>query len=138
MRNLSIFPKAAWVVVCCATSLWGLDSRRPLGEISHDQWGPEQGFSWGAVYAIAQSADGYLWIGTDQGLVRFDGASFRLLDSKRAPTLPPGRVLGLLADHQNNLWIRFATEGLFRYRSGSIADVIAGQEDRLIEMIDAR
>jgi signal transduction histidine kinase/ligand-binding sensor domain-containing protein len=90
------------------------------------------------VYAIAQSADGYLWIGTDQGLVRFDGASFRLLDSKRAPTLPPGRVLGLLADHQNNLWIRFATEGLFRYRSGSIADVIAGQEDRLIEMMYRR
>ena len=125
-------------VVCCAASLRALDSRRPLAEISHDQWGPEQGFSWGAVYAIAQTEDGYLWIGTEQGLVRFDGASFRLLDSKRAPSLPPGRVFGLLADHENNLWIRLATEGLFRYRNGGINDMLAGQEDRLIEMMYRR
>jgi signal transduction histidine kinase/ligand-binding sensor domain-containing protein len=135
---LSTFPKAVLAVVCCAASLRALDSRRPFAEISHDQWGPDRGFPWGAVHAIAQTEDGYLWIGTEQGLVRFDGTSFRLLDSKRAPALPPGRVLGLLADHENNLWIRFATEGLFRYRDGGINDMIAGQEDRLIEMMYRR
>jgi signal transduction histidine kinase/ligand-binding sensor domain-containing protein len=138
LRNLNTFPKALLAVLCGAASLCGLDSRRPLAEIPHDQWGPEQGFSWGAVHAITQTEDGYLWIGTDHGLVRFDGASFRLLDAKRAPALPSGRVLGLLADHKNNLWIRFSTEGLFRYRNGRIVDMVAGQEDRLIEMMYRR
>ena len=138
MKNFNTFLKAVLAVACSAASLQALDSRRPLAEISHDQWGPEQGFSWGAVHAIAQTEDGYLWIGAEQGLVRFDGARFRLLDSNKAPALPTGRVLGLLADRENNLWVRFATEGLFRYRNGRIDDMLAGQEDRLIEMMYRR
>jgi ligand-binding sensor domain-containing protein len=135
---LNTFHKALLVAAFSATSLQALDSQRPLAEISRDQWGPEQGFSWGSIHAIAQTGDGYLWIGTEQGLVRFDGVSFRLLDSRRAPALPSGRVLGLLADDENNLWIRLATEGLFRYRNGAIKDMLAGQEDRLIEMMYRR
>ena len=144
MRNSNTFHKASLGVrallgvVLCAVSAQALDSRRPLSEFRHDQWGIDQGFSWGEVHAIAQTNDGYLWIGTDQGLVRFDGESFRLLDQRTAPALPASRVLGLIADNENNLWIRFAAEGLFRYRNGAIKDMLAGDSIHSIEMMHRR
>ena len=137
MRNSSTSHKALFAVILFALPARALDPRRPLDEFFHDQWGIEQGFSFGTVYAIAQTNDGYLWIGTDQGLVRFDGKGFRILD-KKEPALPSGRVLGLIADSENNLWIRLATEGLYRYRNGAVADMLAGRSDRQIAMMYRR
>jgi ligand-binding sensor domain-containing protein len=48
-------------------------AQQVASEYSHERWGREKGFPWGSVTAIAQSADGYLWVGTNRGLVRFDG-----------------------------------------------------------------
>jgi signal transduction histidine kinase len=138
LRNSSTSHKALLGVVLFAASAWALDSHRPLSEFPHDRWGIEQGISFGAVYAIAQTNDGYLWIGTDQGLVRFDGKGFHLLDKKDAPALPSGRVLGLIADNENNLWIRLATDGLFRYRNGAVKDMIAGRADRVVVVMCRR
>ena len=137
MRNSSICRNALLGVVLFVFPAWTLDSRRPLTEFHHDKWGIEQGFTFGAVYAIAQTSDGYLWVGTDQGLVRFDGKSFHLLVNREG-ALPSGRVLGLIADNENNLWIRLATEGLFRYRNGAINDMLAGRPDRQIAMMYRR
>jgi signal transduction histidine kinase/ligand-binding sensor domain-containing protein len=138
LRTSSISRKAILGVILFAVPAWALDPRRPLTEFPRDQWGIEQGFSFGAVYAIAQTSDGYLWIGTDRGLVRFDGKGFRILENKDAPSLPSGRVLGLIADSENNLWIRLAAEGLFRYRNGAVTDMLAGRDDRLIAMMYRR
>jgi hypothetical protein len=66
-------------------------------------WGTEQGFPRGPVYAIAQTPDGYLWIGTEAGLVRFDGWNFRLVkDDSGAFTITS--VLGL-SDRQRRLFV---------------------------------
>ncbi|HEX5689813.1 MAG TPA: two-component regulator propeller domain-containing protein, partial [Roseiflexaceae bacterium] len=86
-----------------------------------DQWGAEQGFPGGPVYAIAQTPDGYLWIGTEKGLVRFDG--WRFQPFPHADT--PAPVLGLLADAEGNLWIRLRSPSLLRYRAGKFENVIA-------------
>ena len=137
MRNSSTSHRALFAVILFALPARALDPRRPLTEFFHDQWGIEQGFSFGTVYAIAQTNDGYLWIGTDQGLVRFDGKGFHFLDKKDA-ALPSGRVLGLIADSENNLWIRLATEGLYRYRNGAVTDMLAGRSDRQIAMMYRR
>src|SRR4051812_19182275 len=70
-----------------------------------DRWGRESGFPPRPVYAIAQGNDGYLWIGTEQGLVRFDGQSFRSIDnSNPADTVRP--VIGLTAVANGDLWVR--------------------------------
>ncbi len=53
-----------------------LDSTRAVSEYLHDEWGTEKGWPGGSITAIAQTSDGYLWIGTDKGLVRFDGLNF--------------------------------------------------------------
>ena len=70
-----------------------------MSQYVHERWGTEQGFPRGPVYAIAQSSDGYLWIGTRAGLVRFDGLNFRLV--RDAPELLNNdNVLGLTPDRR--------------------------------------
>ncbi|MEP7362405.1 MAG: two-component regulator propeller domain-containing protein [Acidobacteriota bacterium] len=87
-----------------------------------DRWGPDQGFPRGPVYAISQTPDGYLWIGTEAGLVRFDGLNFRLI---RGKSMPVGSVLGLTEDGEGNLWVRMAGPTLLRYRDGVFTDAMA-------------
>jgi signal transduction histidine kinase/ligand-binding sensor domain-containing protein len=102
-----------------------LDPNRAMSQYVHDRWGPEQGFPGGAVYAIAQTADGYLWIGTEHGLVRFDGLNFHLMKHTDAPGAPEGPVSGLTADLEGNLWIRTQYMGLLRYREGTFQNILA-------------
>ncbi len=64
------------VAVCFASRAYGLDPDRAMSQYTHDYWNVGQGFAGGPVYAIAQTKDGYLWLGTEMGLVRFDGSRF--------------------------------------------------------------
>src|SRR6185295_20404184 len=80
------------------------------------------GFPRGPVYAITQTSDGYLWIGTEAGLVRFDGISFRLITNDATPI---SSVLGLVADNENNLWVRLQGPTILRYRNGVFEDAMA-------------
>jgi ligand-binding sensor domain-containing protein len=58
---------------------YAIDQPLSVSMYIRDQWGAERGFPGGPVYAITQTADGYLWIGTEKGLIRFDGLNFRLI-----------------------------------------------------------
>lgn len=100
-----------------------LDPNRRMSQYVRDAWGAEQGFPGGTVNAIAETDDGYLWIGAEQGLVRFDGLSFRLFNHTNLAALPAGPILGLTADAEGNLWIRPQSPGLVRYRAGIFHDV---------------
>lgn len=101
-----------------ATGLaYGIDPSRAMSQYVHDRWGPEQGFPAGPVYAISQGGDGYLWIGTEAGLVRFDGWSFRVIkDESRALTI--GGVLGLTPDRHGCLWLWLQDRTIVRYCKG--------------------
>jgi len=100
---------------------YAIDPNRAMSQYVHQRWGTEQGFPPGPVYAIAQSSDGYLWIGAQAGLVRFDGLNFRLI--REAPELAKNTgVLGLTADSDGNLWIRLEGATLLRYRDGVFDD----------------
>jgi signal transduction histidine kinase/ligand-binding sensor domain-containing protein len=74
-------------------------------------WGQRDGFPLGSTHAIAQDDDGYLWLGTDAGLVRFDGVRF--LPWTPPETDPPlrGSIRSLLAAHDGSLWIGFGEAG---------------------------
>src|SRR5215510_10272270 len=56
---------------------FALDPNRQMSQYVWRRWGSESEFSASPVHAISQTPDGYLWIGTDRGLVRFDGFDFR-------------------------------------------------------------
>ena len=89
----------------------------------HDEWSAEQGYPGGPAYAITQT-DGYLWIGTANGLVRFDGFTFRLIQEQNSTLLPVGPVLGLTADASGDLWIRPESPSLMSYRDGTFRNVM--------------
>lgn len=113
---------AALALVCFAGSANGLGSNKTISQYLRDHWGAEQGFPGGTVYAFAQTPDGYLWIGAEKGLVRFDGVSFRLFQHSNTPTLPDGPVLGLAVDGEGALWLRLGPT-MLRYQNGVVQDV---------------
>ncbi|MCG5051962.1 MAG: LuxR C-terminal-related transcriptional regulator [Myxococcales bacterium] len=70
------------------------------------------------VHAVAQTPDRFLWIGTQRGLVRFDGHRMVLFDGARTPGLPAGAVTALLVDARGTLWVGTEQGGL-AYRTGA-------------------
>jgi len=87
-----------------------VDPERHISQYGHTAWRIQDGFFDGAPYSIAQTADGYLWIGGANGLLRFDGVRF-------VPWPPPGKqllspvVARVLAARDGSLWIG-TTRGL--------------------------
>src|SRR6266496_5607845 len=68
-------------------------------------WQTDDGLPQNSVYAIAQTADGYLWVGTHEGLARFDGVNFRSVDEKTVPELKHGWITALCAPAGGGLWV---------------------------------
>src|SRR5258705_405539 len=108
---------AALAGVCFAVSASALDPIRTVSQYLHDSWGTERGFPGGTITAIAQTSDGYLWIGTDKGLVRFDGFNFRRFERAQPETILIGPVRTLLVDATDHLWILLQDTQVFRYQN---------------------
>ena len=96
--------------------LWAAAPDDP-GYFSH-VWQTEDGLPQNAVSAVVQTRDGYLWVGTYNGLARFDGVRFAVFDSSNTPELRNCRVTALHEDPDGNLWIGHETGDLTRYRQG--------------------
>jgi ligand-binding sensor domain-containing protein/signal transduction histidine kinase len=94
-----------------------LDSRRELSRFSQEVWLTENGLPQNTVHSIAQTRDGYVWIGTEEGLARFDGVRFTVFDLRNTPQLKSNYIRTLLADRRGALWIGTA-QGLIRMLDG--------------------
>jgi len=103
----------------CPQSLSALDPNRTFSQCIVSRWGSRDAFPGGAINAVAQTPDGFLWIGAERGLVRFDGISFRLFEHDNTPSLPAGHVRGLVVDSGGVLWVRMESPYLMRYRGGN-------------------
>ena len=90
-----------------------LDPRKSLTQYSRTTWTQEQGLPQDTIRAIAQTGDGYLWLGTEEGLARFDGYEFVTFDKARAD-LPSNSITALAAERGGALWIGTAS-GLTRF-----------------------
>lgn len=100
-----------------------MDPDRAMSQYVRDRWGTEKGFPGGTVQAIGQTIDGYLWIGTDKGLVRFDGQTFRTFPDASRTAPPISQVLGLTADTAGDLWVRLGGSKIVRYHAGQFEPV---------------
>jgi ligand-binding sensor domain-containing protein/signal transduction histidine kinase len=109
-------------LLCLVKVAFGLDHTRKISQYLHDKWGEDKGFIGGRIYAIGQSADGYLWIGTERGLVRFDGSNFTLIQQPLPNSPAIGPVRGLVTDASGNLWIRLEGPRMLLYHNGRFED----------------
>lgn len=80
----------------------------------------ENGLPQNTVQALAQTTDGFLWIGTEVGLVRFDGNNFLTYDQNSKPALPGNDIQSLLPTPEGALWIG-TTDGLARLQNGDVS-----------------
>jgi ligand-binding sensor domain-containing protein len=86
-------------------------------EMRFDNWTVEDGLPQGSVSYIAQTADGYLWLATYGGLVRFDGVRFTVFD-RSVEGIGSIRTRALLVDRAGTLWAGTDDGAILRYRSG--------------------
>lgn len=106
----------------------GIVLRAPAAESPFivDVWGTADGLPQSSVIAITQTHDGYLWLGTLNGLVRFDGQSFTIFNVNNTPGLPGNRIVFLFEDSRTNLWVGTANGGLCVIRDGAARRLDAG------------
>jgi ligand-binding sensor domain-containing protein len=90
---------------------------RTIGQFVHTSWPAKDGAP-GDVYALAQTTDGFLWIGTMQGLYRFDGVTFERYEPQSGPAFQSSNITSLLAVPNGDLWIGFREKGVSRLRGG--------------------
>ena len=110
------------VMACLLSEAHALDPHRQFSQYVRETWSAVNGLPGGAVHAIAQTPDGYLWIGTDKGLVRFDGFTFLPVQPKSL-LLQNDPILGLMTDAEGDLWVRMQTAGLLRYDRGKFENL---------------
>lgn len=106
------------LLLWCAGYAAALDPHRLSSQYVHDHYGREEGLPPGAVWAVLQSRDGYLWLGTQNGLVRFDGVEARVFNSDNSPGLASHDVRGLMQAANGDLWLGTYGGGAARYRNG--------------------
>ena len=99
--------------------LFGIDRDLRIDQLHHSSWTRKDGAP-AEVLALAQTADGFLWIGTRDGLYRFDGVHFELYQSTDGKTLPDANVKCLLAMPDGGLWVG-ATNATFLLKDGRIS-----------------
>jgi ligand-binding sensor domain-containing protein/signal transduction histidine kinase len=118
---------AAWLpLFVCADGL----PAAPNARYTVDVWGTEEGLPQNSVISMAQSRDGYLWLGTLGGLVRFDGIRFKVFNESNTPGLNSSRIVHLFEDSQGNLWIGTETAGAALVRNGKVISLDIGRGSR--------
>ena len=91
-----------------------------------DVWDTADGLPQSSVIAVTQTHDGYLWLGTLNGLVRFDGNSFTPFNVNNTPGLPGDRIVFLFEDSHTNLWVGTDNAGLCVIQNGRVKNFETG------------
>jgi signal transduction histidine kinase/CheY-like chemotaxis protein/ligand-binding sensor domain-containing protein len=90
-----------------------------MDRFSKFNWTQKEGLSGASVNAISQTADGYLWLGTGDGLVRFGGASFTWFRKSSVRQIIDNEITGLAADTVGGLWAATSSGGVLHYTPGA-------------------
>ncbi len=118
MTKLNIIVSACILLVCCGAAS-ALTPSLDISQYSHTSWKIRDGFPRGGVMSMAQTPDGYLWLGTEFGLVRFDGIRNVPWQPRSGQQLPDRSIMSLLAARDGSLWIG-TTKGLAKLKDGNL------------------
>jgi Predicted periplasmic ligand-binding sensor domain len=114
------------------TSALAVDPARRTTQYAHTAWRMQDGAFESPPNAIAQTADGYIWIGTDSGLMKYDGVRFVPWAPAGAASPFSDAVYSLLASSDGTLWIGTA-RGLVSWRNNTLQDYVRGRINSIVE-----
>ena len=116
------------VMLLCCPDAFALDPALDVSQYAHTAWRVRDGFMQGTITAMAQTRDGYLWVGTEFGLYRFDGVRAVPWQPPAGQQLPGNRISNLLVARDGTLWIS-TIKGLASWKDGKLMQYseLAGQ-----------
>jgi ligand-binding sensor domain-containing protein/signal transduction histidine kinase len=112
---------ALLLVVVCAPAL-ALDPALQPSQYALDTWQGAQGLPQNSAVTVARTPDGYLWIGTEEGLARFDGVRFIVFDHSNTPAIPSKNIQVLFVDRAGRLWIG-TEDGVAMFENGQFKSI---------------
>jgi signal transduction histidine kinase/ligand-binding sensor domain-containing protein len=96
----------------------GPDPKKAITQYTHEVWQSDHGLPQNSITAIQQTEDGFLWLGTQEGLVRFDGVQFTVFDKNNTPSIKSNHIVSLAVNRKGTLIIATHNEGLVAYKNG--------------------
>jgi diguanylate cyclase (GGDEF)-like protein len=111
------------LVASAGLPISALDPGKPLSQFVLTSWSSQSGLSQKSVMGVTQTSDGYIWLGTEEGLVRYDGLSFRTYDERNSPGLPDRLIRSLAAGRDGGLWVG-TRSGLAHYQNGVFSSLV--------------
>lgn len=110
-----------FIVLNFSTQVAGLDPNKAITQYKLEKWGEEKGFEQSSVITCVQTPDGYIWLGTLNGLVRFDGMRFQVYNKDNTRQLLANEIKSLYVDHKGCLWIGTRGGGLTYLENGKFS-----------------
>src|SRR6476646_1501086 len=124
------------VMLGYCTGAFALDHSLDINQYAHFAWRVRDGFAKGFIYAIAQTPDGYLWLGTEFGLLRFDGVRAVAWTPPNGQ-LPSNNIATLLVAHDGTFWIG-TTKGLASWKDGKLTSYSELNGSRISALLEDR
>ncbi len=118
-----------------------LNPDRAITQYVMDVWNRDKGLPDSFIPGIAQTPDGYLWLATYSGLVRFDGVRFKSFDSSVSAEIPMAQCNALLTSRDGTLWIGTYSKGLLAYKNGKFRRYTTKDglsDERIVEIYEDR
>src|SRR6266849_5838544 len=141
--EFSVMQKHSWVDIAAGLLIAAFGSALAAGSNARytvNVWTTDEGLPQNVVMAMTQTRDGYLWLGTLDGLVRFDGighaagagrTQFAVFGENNTPGLNSSRIFKLFEDSQGNLWIGTETAGVVLVsKDGKVTSIDIGRGGR--------
>ena len=125
------------ILLACSASAFALDPSLDVSQYAHTAWKVRDGFVKGAILSIAQTPDGYLWLGTEFGLTRFDGVRAVPWQPPTGEHLPYNFVSNLLVARDGALWIGTG-KGLARWKEGKLTNFPEVGDGNITALIEDR
>jgi signal transduction histidine kinase/ligand-binding sensor domain-containing protein/DNA-binding response OmpR family regulator len=97
---------------------WCLDPHKSITQYLHTVWRSDDGLPQNSIQALLRTRDGYLWIGTQEGLVRFNGLEFKVFNKATTDAIRHNDIRALYEDRAGALWIGTFGGGIVRYEDG--------------------
>ena len=122
------------IALICSARSFALDPSLDISQYAHTAWKVREGFTKGTIFAIAQTPDGYLWLGTESGLARFDGVQAVPWEPPNGEQLPSNFIQDLLVGRDGTVWIG-TDKGLASWKEGKFTQYPAFAGYRIYSLL---